>query len=80
MRKLTMSAAAITTFAALIAMPAQADSVGGGPNKNGTQCYNYSTGSSRDGTFGHWGACPQTASTARPAAAPRARASRNAAR
>ena len=77
MRKFAMSAAAITAFAALLAIPAQADNNGGGPTAKAGQCFNYSVGSSKDGSFGHWGACPQTASVA---AAPKARARRNASR
>jgi hypothetical protein len=76
MRKFTISAAAITTFAALVGtVPALADHNGGGPTRNASnQCFNYSTGSSKDGTFGYWGACPQTASAAAAASfKPRAR-------
>lgn len=62
MRKLTIIAATIA-FGALL-VPAQAEDMRGGPAKNGDQCFKFSPGQgSRDGRFGVWGACPQTAST-----------------
>ena len=65
MRQFTISAAAATVFAALLAsVPAQAEQLGGGPNKAGNQCFKFSTGQERDARFGSWGACPQAASTA----------------
>ena len=65
MRQFTISAAAATVFAALLAsVPAQADTLGGASAKNGNQCFSYSVGQQRDGRFGYWGACPQTASVA----------------
>jgi len=65
MRQFTISAAAATVFAALLAsVPAQADTLGGGPKQVGNQCFKFSVGQERDGRFGSWGACPQTASVA----------------
>jgi hypothetical protein len=65
MRQFTISAAALTVFAALLATaPAQAEMSGGGPTQNGNQCFKYSSGNDKDGRFGLWTACPQTASTA----------------
>jgi hypothetical protein len=65
MRQFTISAAVATVFAALLASaPAQAENLLGAPMKNGSQCFSYSVGQSRDGRFGYWGACPQTASAA----------------
>ena len=65
MRQFTISAAAATVFAAILAsVPAQAEQLGGGPNKAGNQCFKFSTGQERDGRFGTWGACPKAASTA----------------
>jgi hypothetical protein len=64
MRQFTISAAAATVFAALLAsVPAQAEQLGGGPTKTGNQCFKFSQGQERDGRFGMWGACPQAAST-----------------
>jgi hypothetical protein len=63
MRKFSISVAMITTFAAFGA-PALADHNGGGPNQKAGQCFIYSSGTSKDGTFGYWGACPQPASVA----------------
>jgi hypothetical protein len=69
MRQFTISAAAATVFAALLAsVPAQADSLNGAPEKAGNQCFTFSVGQQREARFGYWGACPQTASVA---AAPR---------
>jgi uncharacterized membrane protein len=63
MRQFTISAAAATVFAALLASaPAQAENLGGASAKNGNQCFSYSVGQQRDGRFGYWGSCPQTAS------------------
>jgi hypothetical protein len=65
MRQFTISAAAATVFVALLASaPARADSLGGASAQNGKQCFSYSVGQQRDGRFGYWGACPQTASVA----------------
>jgi hypothetical protein len=62
MRKLMISAAAMTAFAALLASaPAKADANFGGPIQKGDQCWTNST-SSKD--FGFWGACPKPASVA----------------
>jgi hypothetical protein len=65
MRQFTISAAAAMAFAALLAsVPAQAETLGGGPKQAGNQCFKYSMGQERDGRFGTWGACPKPASTA----------------
>jgi hypothetical protein len=65
MRQFMVSAALTTVFAALLACaPAQAEILGGAPTQNGSQCFKYATGNARDGRFGTWGACPQTASVA----------------
>jgi hypothetical protein len=70
MRRFTISAAAITAFAALLASaPAMAE-YHFGPTQNGNKCWHGSgavvipgrVGGSPGG-FGYWGACPQTAST-----------------
>jgi hypothetical protein len=69
MRKFTISAAAITAFAALLAsVPAMAE-YHFGPAKNGDKCWHGSgavvipgrAGGFSNG-FGYWGACPQPAS------------------
>jgi hypothetical protein len=63
MRQFTISAAAATVLAALLASaPAQADILNGAPAKNGNQCFTFSASQARDARFGVWGACPQTAS------------------
>jgi uncharacterized membrane protein len=79
MRQFTISAAMATVFAALlVAVPAQADAIHGGPIKNGTQCFKFAASYERDARWGNWSACPQTASVA---AAPRQlRRSRSASR
>jgi hypothetical protein len=65
MRQFTISTAALTVFAALLAsIPAQAEMNGGGPVQSGAQCFKYSAGQDKDGRFGMWAACPQTASVA----------------
>ncbi len=71
MRQFTISAVAITAFAAFIAsLPAQAETLGGGPKQVGNQCFTFSKSYEKDSRFGSWGACPQAAST-NVAAAPR---------
>ena len=66
MTNLTFSAAAMIAVTAFLASAsANADYAGGGPLVNGGQCWNYSKGMFRDGRFGSWGACPQTASAVR---------------
>jgi hypothetical protein len=71
MREFTISAAAATVFAVLLASaPAQSENLNGQPNRVGNQCfkytqgpaYPYAQGTSRDERFGTWTACPQTAS------------------
>jgi hypothetical protein len=59
--RLTIAAATLA-IAALIAGPALADHIQGGPVKKAGQCW---TGSKvpDGGTWGSWGACPQSAST-----------------
>jgi hypothetical protein len=73
MRQFMMTVTALTAFGALAAT-AQAEILHGGPTQNGNQCFKYSPGNAKDGRFGSWGACPQTASTrAATAAAPQRR-------
>jgi hypothetical protein len=64
MHKLTIAAATIAFGALLASASAQAEILGGAPEKAGNQCFTYSVGNARDGRFGMWGACPQTASVA----------------
>jgi hypothetical protein len=68
MRQFTISAAAMTVFAALLASAPAGAVENLGPNKIGNQCFKASAGHTRDLGFGTWTACPQTASTT---AAPR---------
>ena len=66
MRHFLITAAAMTAFAALLAsVPARAD-VNYGPKQNGNQCWKSAPGNDREGRFGFWSACPQTASVAVP--------------
>jgi hypothetical protein len=75
MRQFIMTVTALTAFGALVAS-AQADNLQGGPMKNGSQCFKYSSGvDAKDGRFGSWGACPQAASTSTPPAPTAARRS-----
>jgi hypothetical protein len=64
MHKFTIAAATIAFGALLASAPAQAETLGGGAKQVGNQCFKYSTGQERDGRFGTWSACPQTASAA----------------
>jgi len=65
MRQFTISAAMATAFAALlVAVPAQAEINHGGPLAKGNQCFKYAASYERDGRWGIWSACPQTASVA----------------
>jgi hypothetical protein len=67
MHQLMISVTALVAFGAMAAT-AQAEILHGGPVKNGNQCFRYSAGNDKDGRFGTWGACPQAASVAPPAA------------
>jgi hypothetical protein len=60
MGKLSLYATA-AFVSVLAAVPALAENHGGGPMKNGNQCWSYSPGRSHDG-WGYWGACASTAS------------------
>jgi hypothetical protein len=62
MRQFMMTVMALTAFGAMMAA-AQAEALHGGPLQNGNQCFKYSPGNAKEGRFGTWGACPQTAST-----------------
>jgi len=75
MRQFTISAAAATVLAGLVAsVPVQADNLNGQVTKRGNECFKFSTGNERDMRFGLWQACPQTASVA---VAPRQRRHRS---
>jgi len=64
MRKVIISAAAMTAFAALLAS-APANAIENyGPNKAGNQCFTPAHTQGRDSAFGTWAACPQPASVA----------------
>jgi hypothetical protein len=64
MRKVIISVAAMTAFAALLAS-APANAVENyGPKQVGNQCFTPSHSQGRDSAFGNWGACPQPASVA----------------
>jgi hypothetical protein len=73
MRQFVLTVTALTALGALAAT-AQAENLQGAPMRNGNQCFKYSPGNDKDGRFGSWSACPQTASTgaAPTAAAPTA--------
>jgi hypothetical protein len=60
MRQFIMTVMVLTAFGAMMAT-AQADAIHGGPTRNGNQCFKYH-GLPKDGRFGYWDACPQTAS------------------
>jgi len=63
MRKIIISATALTAFALLASAPANALD-NWGPKQVGNQCFKASTNVGRDSSFGTWSACPQTASVA----------------
>lgn len=60
MRQFMMTVMALTAFGAMVAA-SQAEILHGGPTQNGNQCFKYSPGNDKDGRFGAWRACPQTA-------------------
>jgi hypothetical protein len=62
MRQFVLMVTALTAFGALAAT-AQAENLQGAPMRNGNQCFKYSPGNDKDGRFGAWAACPETAST-----------------
>jgi hypothetical protein len=62
MRQFATIVTAVTVFGAMAAT-AQADSINGGPLKQGNQCWTSSPMSTdKDSRWGYWGACPQSAS------------------
>jgi hypothetical protein len=61
MRRFTVPVVALAAFGVMLTA-AQADSLGGAPTQKGNQCFIYSKGNDKDGRFGSWGSCPQTAS------------------
>ncbi len=64
MRQFMLSTVALTAFGVMLTA-AQADTLNGGPQQKGNECYTFSTTSGpRDSRWGYWGACPQTASVA----------------
>jgi hypothetical protein len=64
MRKVIISAAAMTAFTALL-VSAPANAVENyGPKQLGNQCFTPAHTQGRDLAFGSWGACPQPASVA----------------
>jgi hypothetical protein len=71
MHQFMMTVTALAAFGAMVAT-AQADDLRGAPQRNGNQCFTYSTGNAQDNRFGFWAACPQPAGTSTAtAAAPR---------
>jgi hypothetical protein len=60
MRQFMMTVTALAVFGAMVAT-AQAEILQGAPAQNGNQCFKYSPGNDKDGRFGTWGACPETA-------------------
>jgi hypothetical protein len=75
MHKLIVAAATMAFGALLASVPAQAETLNGGPKQVGNQCFKYSPSHERDGRFGSWGACPQPASAAASATQRRVRGS-----
>jgi hypothetical protein len=72
MRQFMMTLTTLTAVGALVAT-AQAEVIGGGPIRNGNQCFKHH-GISKDSRFGYWEACPQAAGAgAAVAAAPQRR-------
>jgi hypothetical protein len=61
MYKVTVTAAAIAFGAVLATVPAQAEHSAGMVHKDG-KCFVHSQSQEREGGFGYWGECPQTAS------------------
>jgi hypothetical protein len=64
MRKSWISAAVITTFAALVLSAPAGALESYGPKQVGNQCFTAAPNWGRDLSFGSWAACPQTASVA----------------
>jgi hypothetical protein len=79
MRQVTISATMMVIATLLAASPATAVD-NWGPRQNGAQCFNVAKGEGKDLQFGHWGACPQSASTAGSTAAPPRRVARRVSR
>jgi len=61
MRQVTICAT-MMVFATLLASAPAAAVENWGPTQIGSQCFTAAKGEGRDRQFGHWGACPQTAS------------------
>ena len=77
MHQTMMTVMALALFGAMGAT-AQGDVLRGAPQRNGNQCFTYSTGNATDSRFGFWGTCPQPAgASAATPAAPRVRVRRS---
>ena len=79
MRDIKIVAATVAIGVLLGSVPALAEMNGGSPTQRGAQCFKYSSGQDKDGRFGFWQSCPQSASVATTTARPQ-RHSRAAAR
>jgi hypothetical protein len=62
MRQFMITIMTLTAFGALAAT-AQAETLNGGPTRNGDQCFKHH-GFSKDSRFGYWEACPGTTAAA----------------
>jgi hypothetical protein len=79
MRQVTIFAT-MMVFATLLASAPAAAVENWGPKQNGSQCFNVAKGEGKDLQFGHWGACPQSASVASSTTAPARRLARRVSR
>jgi hypothetical protein len=61
MRQFTIAAATVAIAALILAVPASAERINGGPIKQNGQCWKTQKGQ-ETGTWGVWQACPQPAS------------------
>jgi hypothetical protein len=58
MGKLGYAAAAVVFASMLATVPSKAELLGGGPIRNGNQCWSSSPGGNATAGFGYWAPCP----------------------
>ena len=70
MRNLAIAVSVIAFGGLLVSVPASAENIMGGQLAQNGKCFKYSAGETRDGRFGSWSDCPQTASATTVSPAP----------
>jgi hypothetical protein len=62
MRQLTIAAATVAIAALILAAPASAERLMGGPVQQNGKCFKHTSGGTAESTWGYWGECAKPAS------------------